>query len=120
MLAISPQLGTSRLITLDLPAALSPRVLNALTADPVSVDLRALAPHFYGLGARVLELFEDEELVEGLDARERGLVDGGVLGEVLVDVRTTRRRLERRLAYGWREGVLGVQAARKGDCGSCA
>jgi len=86
MLAISPQLGTSRLITLDLPPALSPRVLNALTADPVSVDLRALAPHFYGLGARVLELFEDEELVEGLDARERGLVEGGVLGEVLVDV----------------------------------
>lgn len=36
----------------------------------------------------MLELFEDEELVEGLDARERGLVEGGVLEEVLVDVCT--------------------------------
>ncbi|KAJ9635149.1 DNA replication protein [Coniosporium tulheliwenetii] len=39
-----------------------PRVLNALKADPRTVDLRALAPHFYALGARMLELFEEEEV----------------------------------------------------------
>jgi GINS complex subunit 3 len=37
--------------------------MNALEADPKSVDLRAQSPHFYSLGARVLELFEDEAVV---------------------------------------------------------
>ena len=54
------------LITMDMPLALSKRVLNALRADAKSVDLRAQAMHFYGLGARMLELFEDEELTEVL------------------------------------------------------
>jgi GINS complex subunit 3 len=40
--------------------------LNALKADPRTVDLRALAPHFYDLGARILELFEEEEMIEVL------------------------------------------------------
>lgn len=53
-------------MTLDPPSALSPRVLNALKADPRTVDLRALAPHFYDLGARILELFEEEEMIEVL------------------------------------------------------
>jgi GINS complex subunit 3 len=53
-------------VTLDPPSALSPRVLNALKADPRTVDLRALAPHFYDLGARILELFEEEEMIEVL------------------------------------------------------
>ncbi|KAH0537253.1 DNA replication protein [Glutinoglossum americanum] len=66
MLAVSRQLGTSPLVTLDLPTALSPRVINALKADPRTVDLRSLAPHFYDLGARILELFEEEEMVEVL------------------------------------------------------
>jgi len=66
MLAISQNLSTSSLVTLDLPPALSPRVLNALKADSRTVDLRALAPHFYNLGARTLELYEDEEMVEVL------------------------------------------------------
>jgi GINS complex subunit 3 len=57
------QLGTSRLVSLDLPSALSERVMNALKADPRTVDLRALAPHFYSLGVRVLDLFEEDELV---------------------------------------------------------
>lgn len=60
----SARLGTSRLVTLDLPTALSERVMNALKADPRTVDLRALAPHFYGLGVRILELFEEEEMVD--------------------------------------------------------
>lgn len=52
------------MVTLDPPSALAPRVLNALKADPRTVDLRALAPHFYNLGARILELFEEEEMIE--------------------------------------------------------
>ncbi|KAF1991961.1 DNA replication complex GINS protein PSF3 [Aulographum hederae CBS 113979] len=66
MLAVSQNISSSPLITLDLPTALAPRVLNALKADPRTVDLRALAPHFYALSARMLELFEDDELVEVL------------------------------------------------------
>jgi GINS complex subunit 3 len=62
----SQSLNTSSLVTLDPPSALSPRVLNALKADPRTVDLRALATHFYDLGARILELFEEEEMIEVL------------------------------------------------------
>lgn len=64
MLAVSQRLGTSSLVTIDLPPALGPRVINALKADPKTVDLRAQASHYYMLGARMLELFEEEELVE--------------------------------------------------------
>ena len=53
-------------MTLDLPQALSQRVINALKADPRTVDLRALVPHFYGLGTRVLDLFEEEEITDVL------------------------------------------------------
>ena len=42
------------------------QVINALKADPKSVDLRGQAPHFYALGARVLELFESEERTDVL------------------------------------------------------
>ncbi len=37
-------------------------MLNALKADARTVDLRALAGWFYGGVARVLELFEEEEI----------------------------------------------------------
>ena len=60
------RLGTARLVTLDMPEALSERVMNALKADPRTVDLRALAPHFYNLSERILELFEEEEMVDVL------------------------------------------------------
>src|SRR5690242_8893706 len=66
MLALSQSLNTQSLVTLDPPTALSHRVLNALKADPRTVDLRALAPHFYNLGARILELFDEEEMIEVL------------------------------------------------------
>jgi GINS complex subunit 3 len=66
MLAVSQNLSTSSLVTLDLPQCLSTRVVNALKADPRTVDIRALAPHFYALGARMLELFEEDELAEVL------------------------------------------------------
>jgi len=64
MLAVGPRPGASSLVTLDVPYALSEQVLNALKADPRTVDLRSLAPHFYRLGVRILELFEEEEMVE--------------------------------------------------------
>jgi GINS complex subunit 3 len=70
MLAVSSPAATTTpsksLVTLDLPPSLAPRVLNALKADPKSVDLRALAPNFYGLGQRILELFEEDEVCDVL------------------------------------------------------
>jgi hypothetical protein len=67
MLAVSQRLGTlSDVITLDLPSALSPRIQNALKADPRTVELRAQATHFYGLGERVLGLFDEEVLADVL------------------------------------------------------
>ena len=62
------RLGSSQrpLCALDLPPAISPRVLNALKADAKTVDLRGLAAHFYELATRVLELFEEEEIVDVL------------------------------------------------------
>jgi GINS complex subunit 3 len=65
MLAVTHTSNSSAL-TLELPNCLSPRVLNALKADPRTLDLRALAPHFYALSARMLELFEEDELAEVL------------------------------------------------------
>lgn len=53
-------------MNLDLPASIAPHVLNALKADARTVDLRALAAHFYELAARVLDLFEEEEVVDVL------------------------------------------------------
>lgn len=60
------RLGPSQapLCTLDLPTSISPRVLNALKADPRTVDLRSLAGNFYEGAARCLELFEEEEIVD--------------------------------------------------------
>jgi GINS complex subunit 3 len=65
-LAVSQLTPTTSLIALDLPPSLSPRVMNALKADPKSVDLRALAQNFYGLAERILELFEEEEVCDVL------------------------------------------------------
>ena len=66
MLAVSKPAGpsSSSLATLDMPTALGLRVMNALRADPKSVDVRAQALFFYGLGERMLELFEEEAMGE--------------------------------------------------------
>ena len=66
MLAVSSSSNPSSqpLVTLDFPAPLQQRVINALKADPKSVDLRAQAPHFYALGARTLDIFEDDDIVD--------------------------------------------------------
>ena len=77
MLAVSSTAAPSKttpsksLVTLDLPASLGPRVMNALKADPKSVDLRGLAQHFYGLGERILELFEEDDVCDVLMASWR-------------------------------------------------
>ena len=75
MLAVSRPAGEP-LGTIDLPAVLGARVMNALKADPRSVDLRAQAQWFYGLGERMLDLFEDDEIGEVLSDVCRG---GGCL-----------------------------------------
>ncbi|KAF2478485.1 hypothetical protein BDY17DRAFT_65778, partial [Neohortaea acidophila] len=52
MLAVSRPAGpdSAPLGSLDLPPPLGPRVMNALRADPKSVDVRAQAQWFYGIG----------------------------------------------------------------------
>ncbi|KAK5171541.1 DNA replication protein [Oleoguttula sp. CCFEE 6159] len=61
----------TQLIELDLPDALSTRIMNALQADAKTVDIRALAPHLYTLAARILELFDEKGMVEILDEVSR-------------------------------------------------
>lgn len=93
MLALSQSLNTQSLVTLDPPTALSPRVLNALKADPRTVDLRALAPHFYNLGARILELFDEEEMIEVLSEVSLSLGLGmRILSRWLTSMQTYKAR----------------------------
>ena len=68
MLAVSPTTASqsTNLVTMDFPDPLRQRVLNALKADPCSVDLRAQAPHFYAVAARCLDLFEDDGVLDVL------------------------------------------------------
>lgn len=66
-----------------MPEALSERVMNALKADPRTVDLRALAPHFYSLSERILELFEEEDMVDVL-SDVRPLAATGLIAQSLV------------------------------------
>ncbi|KAH7319587.1 hypothetical protein B0I35DRAFT_477925 [Stachybotrys elegans] len=49
-------------LTLNLPASLSEAVVAALKADPRAVPLRDQSLHFYGVGVRMLDLFEEPEL----------------------------------------------------------
>jgi GINS complex subunit 3 len=67
MLAVSQSQSGASTLSLEFPKALSPRVQNALKADPKSVDLRQQAQHFYALGCRMLELFDEEAMADILD-----------------------------------------------------
>lgn len=98
MLAMSKPAGPSSasLASLDMPTALGPRVINALKADPKSVDIKAQARWFYGLGERMLDLFEEEELTEVLN-------DVSMFCEVCSRLELIRSSAD-------------VQAARIGDC----
>jgi GINS complex subunit 3 len=49
-------------VTLNLPASLSDEVLSALKADPRAVPLRDQTHNFYGLGTRMLDLFEEKDI----------------------------------------------------------
>jgi len=60
MLSLSEMMNTSSLVTLSIPTPLSPRVFNALKADPRTVDLRSLASHFYNLATRLLEMYVED------------------------------------------------------------
>ena len=67
MLAISQSRSGDTTLHMDPPKALNQRVQNALKASPKSLDLRAQAQHFYALGCRMLEIFDDEDLAYVLD-----------------------------------------------------
>jgi GINS complex subunit 3 len=82
-----------------MPDALAERVMNALKADPRTVDLRALAPHFYMLSERILEIFEEEEMVD-----------------VLIDVSSPRPRPPlRKLLINYRMQTFKKRAAEISD-----
>ncbi|KAK2609091.1 DNA replication protein [Conoideocrella luteorostrata] len=49
-------------LTLNLPPCLSDQVISALKADPRAVALRDQSAHFYGIGVRMLDLFDEKEL----------------------------------------------------------
>jgi GINS complex subunit 3 len=84
--------GDAPTMNIDLPPSLGPRVLNALKANPRTVDVRALAAHFYELAARSLELIEEDEIVD-----------------VLLEVRA-RSEAWRRLMH------VDIQTACSGNC----
>jgi GINS complex subunit 3 len=53
-------------VTLNLPPALRQEVLSALKADARAVPLRDQSAHFFALGTRMLELFDEAEVAEVL------------------------------------------------------
>jgi len=67
MLAVSRPRGEgSALAALEMPEALGLKVMNALRADPKSVALKQQSMYFYGVGERMLQLFDDDEVAEVL------------------------------------------------------
>ncbi|KAL9125119.1 MAG: hypothetical protein Q9217_005627 [Psora testacea] len=64
LLAVQRLPSGTPICQLDLPPCIGGvKEMNALKADPRVVDLRELCAHYYELAARVLELWEEEELV---------------------------------------------------------
>ncbi|KAI0196908.1 hypothetical protein F4808DRAFT_439225 [Astrocystis sublimbata] len=49
-------------VSLNLPPSLSGEVMSALKADPRAVPLRDQSHNFYGLGTRMLDLFEEKDI----------------------------------------------------------
>lgn len=49
-------------LTLNLPPCLSDQVISALKADPRAITVRDQSAHFYGIGVRMLDLFDEAEL----------------------------------------------------------
>ncbi|KAL6852609.1 DNA replication protein [Amphichorda felina] len=106
-------------LTLNLPPCLSDTVMAALRADPRAVPLRDQSVHMYGVGVRMLDLFDERELGAvlrrtfvvraadvGLHARKAD--EGGIGGqqeEFLRGLEEWERRLFRRA----HEGVKGTK-----------
>ncbi|KAG8414313.1 DNA replication protein [Metarhizium acridum] len=106
-------------LTLNLPPCLSDQVINALKADPRAVALRDQSAHFYGVGVRMLDLFDERELGAvlrttfvvrannvGLHARKGEDSVGGQGEEFLRGLDEWERNLFRR-------GHEGVRAAKE-------
>ncbi|KAM0282032.1 hypothetical protein ACHAQH_003238 [Verticillium albo-atrum] len=65
MLALKDQSApedTKPPVTLNLPSTVSGQVVAALKADPRAVAVRDQSAHFYGVGIRMLELFDERDL----------------------------------------------------------
>ncbi|KND91671.1 DNA replication complex GINS protein PSF3 [Tolypocladium ophioglossoides CBS 100239] len=106
-------------LTLNLPACLSEAVAAALKADPRAVALRDQSAHLYGVGVRMLDLFDERELGAvlrrtwavraadvGLHARKADEAVGGQGAEFLRGLEEWERALFRR-------GHEGVRRARE-------
>jgi GINS complex subunit 3 len=65
-------------LTLNLPPCLSEAVVAALRADPRAVALRDQSVHLYGVGVRMLDLFDERELATAL--RRTFVVRAGDVG----------------------------------------
>jgi GINS complex subunit 3 len=111
------QFAGQNALSMDLPTSLAPRVMNALKANPRTVDLRAQAPYFYALAALALELFEEDEMVETLletfKARAAEIADHahnthGALGEG-VDFLRGLDEMERQLFRKAHESSKGMR-----------
>ena len=114
--------GTKPILTLDLPAALAPRVLHALRADAKSVDLRLLAQGgFYGLVGRVGELFEVEDVADIVgEVRSLFLSFGThILWPCEIDKKMFLRFCELANLRSYKlMRNLGIQGSSKSHCGS--
>ena len=79
MLALASTSDDSKApLTLELPPCLSDDVISALKADPRAVALRDQSAHFYGIGVRMLDLFDEREL--GNVLRKTWVVRAGDVG----------------------------------------
>ncbi|CAJ2510595.1 Uu.00g062200.m01.CDS01 [Anthostomella pinea] len=113
-------------VSLNLPPALSNEVMSALKADPRAVPLRDQSHNFYGLGTRMLDLFEEAEICAilrktfvtraadiALHARKAGGAEdlGAIAGEDFV---RGMEEWERLLFKNAHDGVKGTKAWMEG------
>jgi GINS complex subunit 3 len=108
-------------LTLNLPTCLGDNVTAALKADPRSVAIRDQSAHFFGVGVRMLDLFDEHELGAvlrrsyvlraadiGLHARktDEGVSGGGFAEEFLRGLDEWERQL-------FRKGHEGIKNAKE-------
>ncbi|CAG9936835.1 hypothetical protein V2G26_006309 [Clonostachys chloroleuca] len=78
MLALASTGDSKAPLILNMPPCLSEQVIAALRADPRSVTLREQNVHLYGVGVRMLDLFDEREL--GNTLRKTFVVRAGEVG----------------------------------------